>query len=190
MCVIVNVFRPLAVLKNKHILTSSEWWKEQANDLFALTEEYELGMMSTMTTITHNDLSPELLATVRRGPFSSPTEVEQIEYLLSSHSADRKRCDFENYALEHVLSFQRRVAGTKQEFMVRGKRTPLGITKDYWDRTEAQMRGVPHAHILSHYEPRELPKDRRGQKHFLHPRHVVHSRTRYLPSQTSCTTID
>ena len=157
--------------------TSSEWWKEQANDLFALTEEHELGMMSTMTTITHNDLSPELLASVRRGPFSSPTEVEQIEYLLSSHSADRKRCDFENYALEHVLSFQRRVAGTKQEFMVRGKRTPLGITKDYWDRTEAQMRAALHAHILSHYELRELPKDHRRQKYFLHPRHAVHSRT-------------
>ena len=155
--------------------TSGEWWKEQANDLFALTEEHELGMMSTMTTITHNDLSPEVLASVRRGPFSSATEVEQIEYLLTSHSAERTRCDFENYATEHVLSFQRRVAATKQEFMVRGKMTPLGITKDYWDRTEAQMRAALHSHTLSFYEERELPKDCRWHNSCTHPRPSLHT---------------
>ena len=161
---------------NKTIIcTSAEWWKEQANDLFALTEEHELGMMSTMTTITHNDLSPEILASIRRGPFSSPTEVEQIEYLLTSHAAERTRCDFENYGTEHVLSFQRRVAATKQEFMVRGKMTPLGITKDYWDRTEAQMRAALHSHTLSFYEERELPKDCRWHNSCTHPRPSVHT---------------
>ena len=51
----------------KNIPESSAWWKEQAKDLFALTEEHELGMMSAMVTITHNDLVPEMLANIRRG---------------------------------------------------------------------------------------------------------------------------
>ena len=46
----------------KNIPESSAWWKEQAKDLLALTEEHELGMMSCMVTQTHNDLAPEMLA--------------------------------------------------------------------------------------------------------------------------------
>ena len=56
--------------------------------------------------------------------------------------------DHENYALEHVLSYQRRVAMAKESFMRRGKKTLLGIFSDCWDRTEAQMRAALHAHIL------------------------------------------
>ena len=41
--------------------------------------------------------------------------------------ANYKRPDFEKYAFEHTLSYQRRIAETKDSFMVRGKRTPLGM---------------------------------------------------------------
>jgi hypothetical protein len=51
---------------------------------------------------------------------------------MSRIKTSNKRPDFEAYAFEHVLSFQRRVAETKEQFMVRGKRTPLGIFMDWW----------------------------------------------------------
>ena len=44
------------------------------------------------------------------------------------------------------MSYQRRVAATKQNFMRRNKVTSLGIVQDWWDRTEAQMRAALHAH--------------------------------------------
>ena len=143
----------------KNTPESSAWWKEQAKDLFALTEEHELGMMSSMVTITHNDLVPEMLANIRRGPFSPPTETEQIEYLLTRVRTDRPKSDFENYGMEHVLSYQRRIAATKERFMKRNHKTPLGIVRDYWDRTEAQMRAALHAHILVFFKPRETRND-------------------------------
>ena len=151
-------------LLQKHI-TSSAWWREQQKDLFALTEPHELGMMSCMVTITHNDYVPELLANIRRGPFAVPTEDEKLEYLLTRKPAQRTRCDFENFSMEHVLSHQRRVTATKKNFMQRGKRTPLGIVKEWWDRTEAQMRAALHQHILVYFKRRVPPPDcRRTQK--------------------------
>ena len=50
--------------------------------------------------------------------------------------------------MEHVLSYQRRVHATKTSFLKRNVMTPLGIVKDWWDRTEAQARASLHAHIL------------------------------------------
>ena len=97
--------------------------------------------MQLMVTITHNNLSPEYLACVRRGPFAVPTEFEKIEYLLGRVPKNQKRCPFESFPLEHVLSYQRRVAAIKKHFLVRGKLSPIGVTYDYWDRTEAQQRG-------------------------------------------------
>ena len=121
-------------LSHKKCLTSSAWWKEQAKDLFALTEEHELGMMSCMVTQTHNDLAPEMLANIRRGPFSPPTPEEHVEYLFTRVRSARQRSDFENYGMEHVLSYQRRVAATKEHFLRRNHKTPLGVCRDYWDR--------------------------------------------------------
>ena len=138
---------------------SSAWWKVQSKDLFAITEEGEMGMMQSMVTITHNDRVPELLAAIRRGPFAEPTETEQVEYLLTRVKAKREALDFENYAFEHVLSYQRRIQATKEHFMRRNSRTPLGIMQDWWDRTEAQMRAALHAHILCWFKPRPVPQD-------------------------------
>ena len=86
-------------------------------------------------TVTHNDSCAEMLATIRRGPFATPTEEELIEYLLKRKPRDRSRPDFENHSLEHVLSFQRRIHVMKAKFMIRNHRTPLGILSDWWDRT-------------------------------------------------------
>ena len=86
-------------------------------------------------TVTHNDSCPEMLATIRRGPFATPTEEELIEFLLKRKPRERSRPDFENHSLEHVLSFQRRVHHMKSKFMVRNQLTPLGIVNDWWDRT-------------------------------------------------------
>ena len=89
----------------------------------------------SITRITHNDRVPELLAVIRRGPFAEPTETEQIEYLFTRVRAKRDKMDFENYAFEHVLSYQRRIQATKEQFMRRNKKTPLGVIQDWWDRT-------------------------------------------------------
>ena len=67
--------------------------------------------------------------------------------------------DHENYALEHVLSYQRRVAATEESFMRRGEKPPLGILDDWWGRTEVQMRAELHAHILCWFERRKERDD-------------------------------
>ena len=56
-----------------------------------------------------------------------------VEYLLTRVRADRQKPDFENYAFEHVLSYQRRVKATKENFMKRNNLTPLGIVTDWWE---------------------------------------------------------
>ena len=89
--------------------------------------------MQCMVTITHNDHVPELLAVIRRNPFAEPTETEMVEYLFTRVRTDRRKADFENFAFEHVLSYQRRIAATKEHFMRRNKLTPLGIIQDWWE---------------------------------------------------------
>ena len=113
---------------------STEWWKRQQRDLFAITDEAEQGLMSAMVTVTMNDSCPEMLASIRRGPMAQPTDEEMIEYLLQRKRRDQERPAFENHSLEHVIAFQRRVQSLKDNFMRRGSRTPLGIVKDWWDR--------------------------------------------------------
>ena len=89
----------------------------------------------TQITRTFNDFAPEMLASARRGPFAEPGEVERVEYLLTRLKSERTRVDHENYALEHVLNYQRRVADTKASFMRGGKKTPLGIINEWWVRS-------------------------------------------------------
>ena len=115
-----------------NIPESTAWWKRQQKDLYAITDDAELGLMQEMITISHNDYCPEMLAAIRRGAFAQPTEEEKVEYLLTRIRRDRQRPRFENFAFEHVLSFQRRVQATKQHFFSRSKRTPLGDLEDWW----------------------------------------------------------
>ena len=81
----------------------------------------------------------EILANIRRGPFAVPTDEEKCEYLFSRVKTTTKRPDFEAYSFEHVLSFQRRINETKDNFMVRNKRTPLGIMMDWWAIREMEI---------------------------------------------------
>ena len=55
---------------------TTAWWQKQSKDLFALSDDAELGLMQAMVTITHNDNCPEMLASVRRGPLAPPTDEE------------------------------------------------------------------------------------------------------------------
>ena len=93
-----------------------------------------VGLMQEMVTITHNNRCAEMLATVRRGPFARSTQEERIEFLLTRMRKSDCKVAFADHALEHILSFQRRVQSIKEEFLRRGSSTPLGIPQDYWDR--------------------------------------------------------
>jgi hypothetical protein len=83
-----------------------------------------------------------MLAAIRRGPFAAPTDDEMIEYLITRKRRDQERPRFEHFSLEHVLHFQRRVHALKKQFFRRGVKTPLGRLREWWDRTEAQMRAA------------------------------------------------
>ena len=97
-----------------YLVESTEWWKRQSRDLLAMSDESEMGLMTTMVTITHNDNCPEMLAVIRRGPFAEPTEDEMLETYMGIRPAHRKRPETEHHAFEHVLSYQRRVHAVKQ----------------------------------------------------------------------------
>ena len=123
-------------------------------NLFAISDQAELGVMQEMVTITANDSSPELISTIRRKPFATSNLGEQCEYLLVHKRTTRAPA--EKNSLYAITSYQRRVAAIKAEFFRRGQRTPLGEVRDSWDRTEAQKRGALHQHILVWFLPREL----------------------------------
>ena len=57
------------------------WFRRKQKELFAMADDAELGAFATMTTVTANDWTPEMLAAVRRGPLAAPTEDEMTEYL-------------------------------------------------------------------------------------------------------------
>ena len=67
-----------------------------------------------------------MLAAVRRGPLATPDEFEKIEYLFTRVKKGQAVWRFDRFALEHTLSYQRRVHAIKTNFMVRQQPTPLG----------------------------------------------------------------
>ena len=79
-----------------------------------------------------------MLAAVRRGPLATPDEFEKVEYLFTRVKKGQAVWRFDRFALEHTLSYQRRVHAIKTNFMVRQQPTPLGVPVDYWDRTLAE----------------------------------------------------
>ena len=95
---------------------------------------------------------------ISRKPFAKPEPGEKLEYLLRRKPAGEARPDFEAHAFEHVLSYQRRIHALKTNFMKKDERTPLGVIRDWWDRTEAQMRAALHGHILCWFRRRKQPK--------------------------------
>ena len=70
---------------------SKEWWERQQRDISAITDDGELGLMSMMVTVSHNDSAPEMLAAIRAGPLAAATPDESIEYLLGRKEDKKKR---------------------------------------------------------------------------------------------------
>ena len=62
------------------------------------------------------------------------TRSRKVEYLLTRVHKAHSNVQFSEHALEHVLSYQRRVHAIKQDFLQRRKMTPLGITAQWWDQ--------------------------------------------------------
>ena len=140
-----------------HIPESRGWWDRERKNLYAITEDHEKGMMTGMVTLTQNDRAPELLAHCRRGPCAQPTEREKLEYLLARKNPAGGRSAVQKDPTAAVLSFQRRNLEMKTNFLRANRVTPLGISEDTFDRTEAQNRGALHAHILWWAKRRKLP---------------------------------
>ena len=122
----------------------------------AISDDHEMGLMTGMVTITQNDLSPELIAHARRGPCAVPTTDEKIAYLLTRRGPSDKRPNIQGDATAAVLSFQRRTHAVEQKLLVRNKRTPVGVGRGFWDRTEAQTRQALHSHILKWDKRRKM----------------------------------
>ena len=85
---------------------STEWWRRQSRELFAISDESECKLMQAMVTVSHNDGCAEMLAAVRRGPGSPPTDEEMIEYLIARKRHDQERPAFENYSFEHICGWE------------------------------------------------------------------------------------
>ena len=123
----------------------------------SISDEHELGLMTGMVTSTQNDASPELLVHARRGPCAVPNDEEMCSYLFTRRAPSDRRPNIQQNATAATLSFQRRTHALKAAFMRRHLRTPLGVTTDYWDRTEAQVRQALHSHILYWCKRRKTP---------------------------------
>ena len=54
-------------------------WRVQQRELFAISDDSELGLMQSMLTVSMNDGCPELAACVRRGPFAVADENEMVQ---------------------------------------------------------------------------------------------------------------
>ena len=86
--------------------------------------------------------SSPVRTSISEGDVQSP-EALSLSGLVPSHQGMGAERDpvlecgtpsrFCEHALEHTLSFQRRVHAIKADFLWRGRATPLGITQDFWD---------------------------------------------------------
>ena len=81
-----------------------------------------------------------------------------MEFLLTRRAPGERRAKIQDDATAAILSFQRRTQELKANFLVRYKRSPLGETIAYWDRTEAQTREALHSHILTWSKRRKISK--------------------------------
>ena len=144
-------------MEPSHIPESRGWWDTVRRDLYAITEDHEKGMMTGMVTLTQNDRAPELLSHCRRGPCARPTEREKFEYQLARKERGAGAGAVQQDPAAGVLSFQRRNADMKANFLRAYRVTPLGVAEDTFDRTEAQNRGALHSHVLWWAKRRRLP---------------------------------
>ena len=101
---------------------SNGWYRREQKKLMAMSDDAEMGNFGTMTTLTHHNWCPEMLAAVRRGPLAKPTEDELIEHLslirhkgsqLIISSAASKRCNgfYQQIALYNDRPLYRNACG-------------------------------------------------------------------------------
>ena len=64
---------------------------------------------SVLQATHRQDGCAEMLAAVRRGPGSPPTNDEMIEYLIARKRHDQERPPAENYSFEHVCGWEESV---------------------------------------------------------------------------------
>ena len=62
----------------KRIPESGSWWKARQTELMTVRDDHELEPMTSVVTITLNDLAPELIAHARRGPCAVPSQEEKL----------------------------------------------------------------------------------------------------------------
>ena len=62
----------------RHIPESGSWWKTRQTEVMVVSDDRELGQMTSMVTVTQKDLAPELIAHARRGPCAVPTPEEKL----------------------------------------------------------------------------------------------------------------
>ena len=65
----------------RHIPESGGWWTQQQTELMAISDDHEMGLMTSMVTVTQNDLSPELIARASRGPCAAPKTTRRSPIL-------------------------------------------------------------------------------------------------------------
>ena len=127
--------------------------------------------MTSMVTVTQNDLAPELIAHARRSRCAVPTQEAKFAYFLTRRAPSDRRPNIQEDNAAAVLSYQRRRLSVKQNFLVRHKRTPLGVNVANWDRTEAQTRQALHGHVLTWSKRRKIsateycPRPPVGEQH-------------------------
>ena len=74
----------------RHTPESGSWWKARQTELVSVSDDHEHGQMTSMVTVTQNDLAPELIAHARRGPCAVPTQEEKFAYLLTRRAPSDK----------------------------------------------------------------------------------------------------
>ena len=65
-------------------------WKGTQTELVSVSDDHEHGQLTSMVTVSQNDLAPELIAHARRGPCAVPTAEEKLAYLLARRAPSEK----------------------------------------------------------------------------------------------------
>ena len=87
----------------RHIPEAGSWWKGKQTELVSVSDDHEHGQMTSMVTVTQNDLAPELIAHARRGPCAVPTQEEKFADLLTRRAPSDQRPNIQEDATAAVF---------------------------------------------------------------------------------------
>ena len=128
--------------------------KSELSTIDSLRQSYRPSLRVESVSVCCN--LHELVAHARPGQCAVPTPEKKFAYLLTRRAPSDRRPNIQEDANAAVLSYQRQMLSVKQNFLVRHKRTTLGVTVAYWDRTEAQTRQALHGHVLTWSKRRKI----------------------------------